>query len=73
MTFPLGSLRPDAGNAGSASGTYTRDGSPGVSDAPLEPVGLRARFGVLVGGVLWLLAVIALATHNPADAAFSTS
>ena len=36
-------------------------------------MGLRARFGVLVGGVLWLLALIALATHNPADAAFSTS
>ena len=39
----------------------------------MAPVGLRARFGVLVGGVLWLLALIALATHNPADAAFSTS
>lgn len=76
MTFPLGSLRPDAGSAASAAGahssTYTRDGSPG-SSAPLAPVGLRARFGVLVGGVLWLLAVIAMATHNPADAAFSTS
>jgi len=72
MTFPLGSLRPDAGNTTSAAGTYTRDGSPGVS-APFEPVGLRTRFGVLVGGVLWLLALIALATHNPADAAFSTS
>jgi S-DNA-T family DNA segregation ATPase FtsK/SpoIIIE len=76
MTFPLGSLRPDAGSAASAAGahssTYTRDGSLG-SSAPLAPVGLRARFGVLVGGVLWLLAVIAMATHNPGDAAFSTS
>ncbi|HET7794236.1 MAG TPA: DNA translocase FtsK 4TM domain-containing protein [Rhizobacter sp.] len=73
MTFPLGSLRNDAGNAASSSGTYTRDGSPGVNMAPLAPVGLRARFGVLVGGVLWLLALIALATHNAADAAFTTS
>ncbi|MBC7954894.1 MAG: DNA translocase FtsK 4TM domain-containing protein, partial [Cytophagales bacterium] len=72
MTFPLGSLRPDAGNTTSAAGTYTRDGSPSLS-TPFEPVGLRARFGVLVGGVLWLLALIAMATHNPADAAFSTS
>jgi len=76
MTFPLGSLRPDAGSAASAAGahssTYTRDGSPG-SSAPLAPVGLRARFGVLVGGMLWLLALIALTTYNPADAAFSTS
>jgi S-DNA-T family DNA segregation ATPase FtsK/SpoIIIE len=39
----------------------------------MTPVGLRARFGVLAGGVLWLLALVALATHNPADAAFSTS
>lgn len=72
MTFPLGSLRPDAGNNASAAGTYTRDGSPALN-APFEHVGLRARFGVLVGGVLWLLALIAMATHNPADAAFSTS
>ena len=76
MTFPLGSLRPDVGTAASGAGahssTYTRDGLQGAS-APLAPVGLRARFGVLIGGVLWLLALIALATHNPADAAFSTS
>jgi S-DNA-T family DNA segregation ATPase FtsK/SpoIIIE len=72
MTFPLGSLRPDSGSAASAAGTYTRDGAPSTH-SPLAPVGLRARFGVLVGGVLWLLALIALATHNAADAAFSTS
>ncbi|MBL0727758.1 DNA translocase FtsK [Piscinibacter sp. HJYY11] len=71
MTFPLGSLRPDGGSAASAAGTYTRDGAPAAP--PITPVGLRARFGVLVGGVLWLLALIALASHNPADAAFSTS
>jgi S-DNA-T family DNA segregation ATPase FtsK/SpoIIIE len=72
MTFPLGSLRPESGSAASAAGTYTRDGAPS-SHSPIAPVGLRARFGVLVGGVLWLLALIALATHNAADAAFSTS
>ena len=71
MTFPLGSLRPEGGSAASAAGTYTRDGAPASS--PMTPVGLRTRFGVLVGGVLWLLALIALATHNAADAAFSTS
>lgn len=71
MTFPLGSLRPEGGSAASAAGTYTRDGA--ASSSPITPVGLRARFGVLVGGVLWLLALIALATHNAADAAFSTS
>lgn len=71
MTFPLGSLRPEGSSAASAAGTYTRDGA--ASSSPITPVGLRARFGVLVGGVLWLLALIALATHNAADAAFSTS
>ncbi|HEY0817365.1 MAG TPA: DNA translocase FtsK 4TM domain-containing protein [Rhizobacter sp.] len=73
MTFPLGSLRPESGSAASsAAGTYTRDGAPSPHSS-FTPVGLRARFGVLVGGVLWLLALIALATHDPADAAFSTS
>jgi DNA segregation ATPase FtsK/SpoIIIE, S-DNA-T family len=72
MTFPLGSLRSESASAGAAAGTYTRDGSTHPSTA-MTPVGLRARFGVLVGGVLWLLALIALATHNAADAAFSTS
>lgn len=72
MTFPLGSLHPEGGSAASSAGTYTRDGSP--SHGPvLTPVGLRARFGVLIGGVAWLLALIAMATHSPADAAFSTS
>jgi S-DNA-T family DNA segregation ATPase FtsK/SpoIIIE len=71
MTFPLGSLRPEGGSAASAAGTYTRDGAP--SHSSITPVGLRARFGVLAGGVLWLLALVALATHHPADAAFSTS
>lgn len=72
MTFPLGSLRADgAASTGPSAGTYTRDGSP--APHATAPAGLRARFGVLVGGVLWLLALIALATHSPADAAFSTS
>ena len=31
------------------------------------------QLGLLVTGVLWLLAVLALVTHNAGDAAFSTS
>jgi len=79
MTFPLGSLRAEGGSSASAGGaqaaynsTYTRDTSPGLGPAPL-PAGWRAQFGVLVGGVLWLLALLALATHQATDAAFSTS
>jgi len=34
---------------------------------------LRTQVAVVVGGVLWLLALLALVTHHPGDAAFSTS
>jgi S-DNA-T family DNA segregation ATPase FtsK/SpoIIIE len=81
MTFPLGSLRsessaPPSGAAGAASsGTYRRDSSksaPAPAAAP-HHASWRAQLGLLVTGVLWLLAAIALATHNAADSAFSTS
>ena len=69
MTFPLGSLRSDSASTldptgQSAAGSAST--SPGVSP-------WRAQVAVLVGGVLWLLAFIALLTHNPGDPAFSTS
>jgi S-DNA-T family DNA segregation ATPase FtsK/SpoIIIE len=83
MTFPLGSLRSDAGvsqvsasssGAASQGGTYTR-GKKAAASSPAEhhPAGWRAQLMLLVGGVAWLLALLALATHNAADAAFSTS
>ncbi len=84
MTFPLGSLRsessaPPSGAAGAASGggTYRRDSSksapaPAAAAVP-HHAGWRAQLALLVTGVLWLLAVLALATHNAADSAFSTS
>ena len=81
MTFPLGSLRsessaPPSGAAGAASsGTYRRDSSkpaPAPAAAP-HHASWRAQLGLLVTGVLWLLAALALATHNAADSAFSTS
>jgi S-DNA-T family DNA segregation ATPase FtsK/SpoIIIE len=71
MTFPLGSLRSDGNPAGGlvpGSSSFPRNAA-----APHHPAGWRAQLGLLIGGVLWLLAVIALATHNAADAAFSTS
>lgn len=83
MTFPLGSLRsessaPPSGAAGAASGggTYRRDSSNKSTPAPAavpHHASWRAQLGLLVTGVLWLLAVLALATHNAADSAFSTS
>jgi len=76
MTFPLGSLRADNGSAAPAgpahAGIYTRPGGADGAAAP-DPAGLRTQLAVLVGGVLWLLAVLALVTHQAADSAFSTS
>ncbi len=79
MTFPLGSLRSDGLNtAGTAPATtaLTRDParvvSPVVSPAR-HTASWRAQLGLLITGVLWLLAVIALASHQSNDAAFSTS
>jgi len=79
MTFPLGSLRADGGAAApnhaaqaNAGGTYTRSATGG-GDADVDRAGLRTQLAVLIGGVLWLLAVLALATHQAADSAFSTS
>ncbi|MDT7835671.1 DNA translocase FtsK [Aquabacterium sp. OR-4] len=64
MTYPLGSLRGE-GAAGLASQRS--------ADAAATPSRLRAQFALLVGGLLWLLALLALATHNAADPGFSTS
>jgi S-DNA-T family DNA segregation ATPase FtsK/SpoIIIE len=71
MTFPLGSLRSEGtGSGGLVPGPASFARTPA---APHHPAGWRAQLGLLIGGVLWLLAVLALATHNAADAAFSTS
>jgi S-DNA-T family DNA segregation ATPase FtsK/SpoIIIE len=79
MTFPLGSLRAEGGAAApnhaaqaTQGGTYTRSGA-GADDTDVDRAGLRTQLAVLIGGVLWLLAVLALATHQAADSAFSTS
>jgi S-DNA-T family DNA segregation ATPase FtsK/SpoIIIE len=74
MTFPLGSLRSDGGAGGlpPAVASRARGGARAQPAAP-HPAGWRAQLGLLVTAVLWLLAVLALATHNAADPAFSTS
>src|SRR5437868_15269022 len=82
MTFPLGSLRSESGAPPSAAagapgsgGTYRRDSAKAAQAPAVEPhhASWRAQLGLLVTGVLWLLAVLALATHNASDSAFSTS
>ncbi len=73
MTFPLGSLRAE----GAAPQAPPGGGSAGAASA-----GQRARRGnlrlaasawVALSAVLWVLAVLALASHHPADSAFTTS
>ena len=82
MTFPLGSLRSESGapptvaaGAASSGGTYRRDSGKSAPAPAAMPhhASWRAQLGLLITGVLWLLAVLALATHNAADSAFSTS
>ncbi|MCK6433713.1 MAG: DNA translocase FtsK 4TM domain-containing protein [Burkholderiaceae bacterium] len=65
MTFPLGSLRAD-GAPGLTGGAASH-----IADAPL-PRWTR-QLTLLAGVVGWLLLVLALATHHPADPGFSTS
>jgi len=74
MTFPLGSLGSGAlASAPAADGTYVRKpGSVGPLPAADTPP-WRAQMAVLLGAALWLLALLALATHDATDAAFSTS
>ncbi len=83
MNFPLGSLRaaldpaarpPD--ESGATTKTYVRGRKS--SRPPLPPARpptpeWRLQLALLAGGVLWLLALLALVTHDPHDAAFSTT
>jgi S-DNA-T family DNA segregation ATPase FtsK/SpoIIIE len=67
MTFPLASLRAESGGAG-------RRGAGSESQAASsESPRLLRQVGVVVGGVLWLIALLALLTRHPGDPAFSTS
>ena len=82
MTFPLASLRTEGGTAPPAAGgghgkTHKRGSAAApIVAAPAAPpseAGWRTQVAVPLGAVLWLLVVLALATHHAGDAAFSTS
>jgi S-DNA-T family DNA segregation ATPase FtsK/SpoIIIE len=62
MTFPLGSLRADGA-----------DVTPDRRESPTSTPGWRVQAALLVGAVVWLLAVLALSTHHTGDPGFSTS
>jgi S-DNA-T family DNA segregation ATPase FtsK/SpoIIIE len=61
MTFSLGTLRSSASS------------EPTAPSTPRVVPRWRLQLGVVFGGLLWLLWLIALVSHDPADAAFSTS
>ncbi|WP_119292921.1 DNA translocase FtsK [Azohydromonas sediminis] len=69
MTFPLGSLRSEAAGVSPA-----RKGTQAAAAAESE-AGLRwpRRVVLSLAALVWLLGVLALATHHPGDAAFTTS
>ncbi|MBT9459727.1 MAG: DNA translocase FtsK 4TM domain-containing protein [Burkholderiaceae bacterium] len=73
MSFPLGSLRGDDA-AGAASATYTRSSK---KSAPVRVEAAPSRgltqLWLLLGAIALVLALLALLTRHPADAAFSTS
>ncbi|MBY0469153.1 MAG: DNA translocase FtsK 4TM domain-containing protein, partial [Burkholderiaceae bacterium] len=78
MTFPLGSLRTSAADsspgAGLAAGeSRARDDARGTPRSFAHGADWRRQARVLIGGVSWLLVLIAMLTHHPLDAAFSTS
>ena len=78
MTFPLGSLRTSAADSSSGAGlavgeSRSRDDARGSPRSFAHGADWRRQARVLIGGVLWLLVLIAMLTHHPLDAAFSTS
>ena len=78
MTFPLGSLRASTADSPSGVGvagsdSRPHDGARGALKSFAHGADWQRQARVLIGGVMWLLMLIALLTHSPLDAAFSTS
>jgi DNA segregation ATPase FtsK/SpoIIIE, S-DNA-T family len=67
MTFPLASLKAEA------AASSRRRGAPNAAVPSAEVLRLRRQVVLVVGGLLWLIGLLALATHNAADPAFSTT
>ncbi len=76
MSFPLGSLRTEpAGAADGAPDSPRRNSRRAAAAAPAKPPPShwKSRGLLIAGGLLWLLALLALATHDRADPAWTTS
>ena len=68
MSFPLGSL-----SAEGAPPTYTRGRARPTATLVAPAPRWHLQAGLLIGGALWLLLLIALATHSALDPGFSSS
>ena len=71
MTFPLGSLRTES--AAGDGATYQRGGRRTAPVVPPEAPRWKGQLLLIATGLLWLLALLALATHDKADPAWTTS
>lgn len=75
MTFPLGSLRTDPAGADESpvapAARSRRRAAP--APAPVEAPRWRRKLWLTVTGLLWLLALLAMLTHDKADPAWTTS
>jgi S-DNA-T family DNA segregation ATPase FtsK/SpoIIIE len=63
MSFPLGSLRAEPGAPAAAA----------AAGPPTSAVPWRRKAWLFVGGLAWLLFLLAMATHDATDPAFTTS
>lgn len=77
MTFPLGSLQKNeaASSAEAVDRATPRKSklSSALNIPDVPATGRLQRWRVVLGGVLWLLLMLAFVTHNVQDPAFSTS
>lgn len=72
MSFPLGSLL-GGDEAATSEKVYKRQKRQPASVQPQPPSRALTPLWLLVGGLLWLLTMLALLSHNGGDAAFSVS
>ncbi len=72
MSFPLGSLSRDD-EVGTPDKVYKRQSKKAAPPPPPRHNPLRTPVWLLLSGALWCLVVLALVSHDRADAAFSIS
>ncbi|HSN32186.1 MAG TPA: DNA translocase FtsK 4TM domain-containing protein, partial [Ideonella sp.] len=74
MTFPLGSLGAESAAAGPVKfERATRRAAPARAPAVAAPPRWRSQLLLVATGVLWLLALLALLSHQAGDSAWTTS